>query len=112
MSSQVILILYAVGIGFVIAGLLNAIHQTVAIEGEDEKGQFILYFDTPVSTVWSIVVCIFAGPYLVLKNGHSFWRDGHLPFSAMLVCTFISCLWSLCSGIVLVEFGYGLGLLS
>lgn len=104
MGSQLILVLLVLASGFVAAGLLNAIHQSVVTvdEGDGER-PFVLYFDTPGAIAWSMLMCVFAGPYLVLSNGLYFWRQKIFPGIGVAVCALLSAIWSFCSGVFIVE---------
>ena len=97
--------------GFVVAGLLNAIHQNIYAGNEDDEGLFVLYFDTPLSIMWSLIICFFAGPYLVLKNAFRHWSLDHIPLAVFAFCGVISVIWSFCSGVFVVEAGLSLGIL-
>lgn len=112
MSSQFIIFIYILAFGFVLAGLLNAIHQTIMPKGEDDNGHFLLYFDNPFSSIWSIIICVFAGPYLVVKNGFRFWYKGLLPGVALSLCAFVAAVWSFCSGVVVIQTAITLGILT
>jgi hypothetical protein len=104
MGFQTGLILYVLAAGFVAAGLLNALHQSIVGIDEDEVGRFlVLRFDSPASIAWSMLICVFAGPYLVLSNGYHFWRMNVLPTSALLICAILSMIWSFCSGVFIIE---------
>ena len=115
------IVFIALAFGFVLAGLLNSIHlsmQNHAMGGElqaadeDNQNPFFLYFDSPGATLWSIVICVFAGPYLVISQGIYFWRRDLLPTAVLAFCGFISLIWSFCSGVVIVETLLYSGLLS
>ena len=97
--------------GFIVAGLLNALHQNIYAAGQDDDGLFLLYFGTPLSTLWSLIICFFAGPYLIAKNAYHFWRLKHIPFTVLAFCGMISVIWSFCSGVFIVEAGLSLGIL-
>ena len=105
MGIQTGLILYVLAAGFVAAGLLNALHRSIAgIDEENEVGRFlVLRFGSPASIAWSFLICVFAGPYLVISNGYHFWRLNVLPTSALLVCAILSMIWSFCSGVFIIE---------
>lgn len=103
---------FVLAAGFVTAGLLNALHRVVQeTEGEDEDSLF-LYFDSPGAALWSLMVCVFAGPYLVLTMGYRFWRLEILPAPAMALCGMVALIWSFCSGVVILEAGIVLGLIT
>jgi len=112
MSFEVGLVLYVMAAGFVAAGLLNALHQSIGVSGRADASPFmILRFDTPLAIAWSAIVCVFAGPYLVIRNGYQFWRLNVLPTSALLVCGVLSAIWSFCSGVLIIETAIALSLL-
>ena len=111
MSSPLGVIVFVLLSGFVVAGLLNAIHQNIYKGAEDEDGLFVLYFDTPLAIFWSLIICFFAGPYLVLKNGLHYWLHDHIPLTVLAFCGVVSLIWSFCSGVFIVDAGISLGLL-
>ena len=98
------LVLFVIACGFVSAGLLNAIH--LMIQGPQEElppNGMVLYFDTPGAIAWSMFICMFAGPYLVISHGLKLWTAGHLPSPVVGFCCLISLVWSFCSGVFIVE---------
>ncbi|MGB7286682.1 MAG: hypothetical protein WBC71_07115 [Salaquimonas sp.] len=105
------LIFFVMASGFVAAGLLNAVHITLqnAIDEPPANGM-ALYFHSPPAIAWSMFVCTFAGPYLVLSQSLHFWKQGHLPFPVLALCMFLSLIWSFCSGVFIVESAIALGL--
>lgn len=104
MGSQAGLLLFVLCAGFVAAGLLNALHRTlIHVDEEEEASPMVLRFDSSGSIAWSMFVCVFAGPYLVLSNGLYFWRMSVLPTPALLTCGLLSVIWSFCSGVFIVE---------
>lgn len=103
-------VLFVLACGFVSAGLLNAVH--LVLQGQEEElppNGMVLYFHTPAAIAWSMFVCTFAGPYLVLSQGLRFWQLGHLPNSVLSFCAVISLVWSFCSGVFIVEIAQALG---
>jgi len=104
MGSQTGLVLYVLVAGFVAAGLLNALHPAIVGENRQDSSPVLeLRFDTPASIAWSMIVCVFAGPYLLVRNSYQFWRLDILTAPALLVCLVLSAIWSFCSGVVIVE---------
>lgn len=113
MGAQLSIVLFVLASGFVTAGLLNALHCSLQNnEEEDTDELLVLHFDSPANVAWAVVMCIFAGPYLVAKNGLHFWRINVLPFSALVLCAIISMIWSFCSGVFIVESALALGIVA
>jgi len=113
MSSQLGIVLFVLAAGFVAAGLLNALHCSLQNEEETEEGELlVLHFDSPANIAWAVIMCVFAGPYLVIKNGFHFWKIQVLPLSALVLCGAISLIWSFCSGVFIVEAALGLGIVA
>lgn len=104
MGSQIVLVLLVLASGFVAAGLLNALHRSVIAANEDENGgRLVLYFDTPGAIAWSMLMCVFAGPFIVLSNGLYLWRQNLIPAIGLTLCVVLSAVWSFCSGVFIVE---------
>ncbi len=112
MFEPVWIMIYAMVCGFVAAGLLNELHLILQKEdAENNKGRgLVMRFDSPVAVTWSMFICVFAGPYLVLSQGLRFWRMRILPGSALALCSLVSVVWSFCSGVFIVEAMFALGL--
>ena len=92
-------VLFVFASGFIGAGLLSAIHTTAV----GTRAQFRLSFDNPVSTSWSVFLCMFAGPYIIASNSMTFWRLGFIPSSVFSFCLLLATLWSFCCGIIIAE---------
>lgn len=109
LSAQMSVIAYVLAAGFVAAGLLNALHRVVherldtAAEEDVLNPGLVLYFDTPANIGWSMFVCVFAGPWLVLSQGIWFWKQDVLPLAALAMCGLLSVIWSFCSGVFIFE---------
>lgn len=101
---------FVIACGFVTAGLLNALH--LAVQGNVEEppaNGMVLYFHSPGTIFWSMFVCVFAGPYLVVSQSLRFWKAGHVPFAVLAFCGLISLIWSFCSGVFVIEAAHALG---
>jgi hypothetical protein len=113
MGTQLGIVAFVLAFGFVTAGLLNALHCSFQkFDEEEERDLLVLHFDSPANIAWAVVMCVFAGPYLVAKNGLHFWKIDVLPLSALMLCGFISLIWSFCSGVFIVESALALGIVS
>lgn len=108
------LVAFVLAGGYVAAGLLNSLHRVLLEQMRETVGQsdhdegLVLYFDRPASIAWSVVMCTFAGPWLVLSQGIRFWQQDVLPTSALFLCCLISVLWSFCSGVVILETAFAI----
>lgn len=98
-----ILIILVLASGLTAAGLLSAMHRIVWPDEEGDDGRLVLHFDTPGAILWSIIICCFAGPWLLVSKGLHFWRRDILPPAGAALCVVLALLWSFCSGIVVIE---------
>ncbi|MBL1405647.1 MAG: hypothetical protein COC00_006640 [Rhizobiales bacterium] len=128
MSINIGIVLYVIASGFVLAGLLNALHQLAqkshtSLSGENNDfGEtqidfnsappLMLKFGTTIEIIWSVVMCFLAGPYLVLIQSYRFWKTNIIPSAVFTICIFISIIWSFCSGIFVVEAGVLIGIIA
>ncbi|PCI03403.1 MAG: hypothetical protein COB78_10620 [Hyphomicrobiales bacterium] len=93
--------------GFIVAGLVSAMHQTIS----GTNAQFRLSFSGPLVAIWSLFVCLFAGPYIVIKSAGVYWINGALSGAIMASCALLSMFWSFCSGIFVVQTLYIAGVI-
>lgn len=111
------IIVFVLAAGFVAAGLLNALHLVLqqqfheTVEEDVLNPGLVLYFDTPGAIGWSMIVCVFAGPWLVLSQGIWFWKHDVLPTPVLGICGLLSLIWSFCSGVFIFEVVYAVGML-
>ncbi|MEZ5872688.1 MAG: hypothetical protein R3D32_12785 [Nitratireductor sp.] len=90
---------FVIACGFTASGLLAEIHKLATTSSPS----FTLYFNSPLSIIWSVIVCMFAGPYLVLARGWYFFTSGQLRISGLGLLAGLSAIWSFCSGVFVVE---------
>ncbi len=93
------ILLFVGASGFTLSGLLYALHASAT---HDQPG-FRLSFRNPAATGWSVILCLLAGPYIIISNALRYWREGLLPGSILAFCTALSVLWSFCSGVFVVQ---------
>jgi len=94
------ILIFVVAAGFTLAGLVSAVHAS----GSGNQAEFRISFENPLAVGWSVFLCMFAGPYIVLKNATRYWVQGLLPISILAFCSLLAGVWSFCSGIFVVEF--------
>ncbi|GGB59568.1 hypothetical protein GCM10011316_34480 [Roseibium aquae] len=90
--------------GFVAAGLLGSFYQLLT----NHPPRFTFPVESVVGTVVSIVVCMFAGPFIIMRNAIRGRRIENRPLGWLVASSTIAGMWSLCSGIVLMYFALGL----
>lgn len=97
---------FVVVFGFVTAGFI----ATASAIYQNSDGSIQLSMETPVQAVTGFLLCMFVGPYVILKNGLFLWSEEKLSFSLLGLCLIISLAWSFCIGIVSIQTLVGLGL--
>ncbi|MCB1459488.1 MAG: hypothetical protein KDJ48_09550 [Nitratireductor sp.] len=90
---------FVIAFGFTTAGLIAGIHSAATASAPS----FRLYLHSPLAVAWSVAVCMFAGPWLVLSQGLRYFANGRLPVPAFGLLAGLSVVWSFCSGVFVVE---------
>jgi len=85
--------------GFIAAGLVSAMHRTVSGETAD----FRLPLYNPLLAGWSLFLCLFAGPIIVITNAAKLWVKDAISDRLMVLCIAISFIWSFYSGIFVIQ---------
>ena len=101
------LVVFVIAFGFVAAALIN---QMYGIFSNNENG-LKLSFETGPQIILGFLICMFAGPHLTMEYSLSFWKNGNLSNRIFCAAAIISVLWAFCSGILIVQFLYLIGLL-
>lgn len=88
-----------IALGFAAAGftaaLFRALHQ--------QNAAFHAKFATLGQAFWSLLLCSFAGPFIILSGSLAHWRAGALPTPVFGAAALLCGVWSFCSGVVLVQ---------
>ena len=100
-------LVFVVAFGFVTAALVTF---TLNIIGGHKEG-YQISFDSKYQIATGFMVCMFAGPYLTIKNSLYFWRDGSLSNGVFMAAVFVCLLWSFFSGVLITKLLVTLGLL-
>ena len=90
---------FVIACGFTASGLLAGIHRAATASAPS----FRLYLHSPLAIAWSLAICMFGGPYLVISQGWHFFANGNLRASALGLLAGLSVIWSFCSGVFVVE---------
>lgn len=91
--------MYAVCTGFVCAGIIGSLVQLVS----DAPPRFDFSASSLGSIAVAILVCLFAGPFIIMRNAIRGRRIENRPIGWLLASSTIAGMWSLCSGIVILQ---------
>ena len=98
MSNDMIVALFAIAIGFVLAGLLSSLYQLVTAKP--------VRFDLPTGSIiigiLQTFLIMFAGPAILMRNAIRGRRIEHRNVGWLVASTAIAGAWSLCSGVMLL----------
>ena len=86
--------------GFVAAGVLASLHQMIT----ERPPQFVMPAGSLAAGLGGAIVCVFAGPFIIMRNAVRGRLIERRPLGWLAASAVIALLWSLCSGIVLVDF--------
>ena len=100
MLFQVMLAVYAAAAGFVAAGLLGSFYQLLT----NEPPHFMMRADGWIASLIGVLVCIFAGPFIIMRHAIRGRRLEGRPLGWLAASAAIAAGWSLCSGIIVIEF--------
>lgn len=100
MLGDLIVASYAVCIGFVSAGIIGSFFQLL----NDSPPRFDFSAETIGSIISAIFVCLFAGPFIIMRNAIRGRRIEQRPVGWLVASSTIAGMWSLCSGIVILQF--------
>ena len=105
--NELSLIVFVVAFGFVTSALVTFLCNLI---GGHEKG-FQISFDSKGQIVAGFALCMFAGPYLTMKNTLCFWREGLLSYGILTMAFLVCLLWSFFSGVLVTQLLVAWGLI-
>jgi hypothetical protein len=91
---------FAMASGFVAAGLLSSFYQLVTAS----PARFDVTSDRVVPGVAQVILLMFAGPVIVMRNAIRARTVDRRPFSWLAAAVTLAAAWSLCSGVIVLEF--------
>ena len=91
---------YAAACGFAAAGILGSFYQLLT----DRPARFAIDLETMGKGLLGILLCAFAGPFIIMRNAIRGRMIENRPMGWLVASTAIATGWSLCSGIVVVQF--------
>lgn len=105
MFGDLMIVGYAVCIGFVSAGVIGSFFQLI----KNQPPRFDFSAETIGAIASAIFVCLFAGPFIIMRNAIRGRRIEQRPVGWLVASSTIASMWSLCSGIVILQFALAFG---
>ncbi len=98
MLGDFLLLLYAVAVGFVAAGITASFYRMVT----SEPARFGLFGQSLLAWITTFAFCAMTGPVIVVDMAIQRVRNEKLPFGWLMAGVGIAALWSCCLGIVVL----------
>lgn len=105
MAFELILAGFAIATGFVSSGILSSFYQLVTAE----PARFDMSSDRLMAGVAHIILLMFAGPAILMRNAVRGRLIERRPVGWLAASSVIAMAWSLCSGVVVLEFALAIG---
>ncbi|MCV0429109.1 MAG: hypothetical protein K5905_26955 [Roseibium sp.] len=96
---DLLLVGYIASAGFVAAGVLGSLYQLVT----QEPPRFNFTGEGSVSLVTAVIMCVFAGPFIIMRNAIRGRRIENRPLGWLVASSTIAGMWSVCSGIMVMN---------
>ena len=103
MGLEVFALVYVTCVGFVVAGILASLYQLIA----DRPVGFRLRLNSGAGVIAGIVLCCFAGPFIIMRNALRGRRVEQRPIGWLFGSSAIAGLWSACSGVLVLNMFLG-----
>ncbi|MEP2944013.1 MAG: hypothetical protein ABJM86_05565 [Hyphomicrobiales bacterium] len=99
-QTELLITMYIVCAGFASAGLLGSFVQL----WKTEPVGFSINYDSFINGLVGVFVCIFAGPFIIMRNTLRGRRIEGRPLGWVIMASGIASLWSFCTGLVIMHF--------
>ena len=99
MSADHIEALFALGLGFAVAGLIATAYQLIT---QRPAGFYQLHQESRLAAAASVPMLLFAAPYIIMRNTLRAARDEGPSLLPVMAATAIAGSWSLMCGTVMV----------
>lgn len=99
-QTELLITMYIVCAGFASAGLLGSFVQL----WKTEPVGFSINSDGILNSLLSVIVCIFAGPFIIMRNTVRGRRIEGRPLGWVVMASGIASLWSFCTGLMIMHF--------
>ncbi len=104
MIGDLLVLGFALMTGFVAAGVLGSFYQLVTAQ----PPSFTFDLDGWFKVISAVVVCTFAGPFIIMRNAIRGRLIEKRPIGWLAASAAIAGMWSVCSGIVVLDFAIAL----
>jgi hypothetical protein len=92
-------LVYVTSVGFVCAGILASLYQITA----QRPAGFRVTINSWPGVFFSVVICTFAGPFIIMRNALRGRRLENRPIGWLFGSSAIASVWSACSGVLLLN---------
>ncbi|QFT31651.1 hypothetical protein FIV00_14240 [Labrenzia sp. THAF82] len=96
---DLLLVGYIASAGFVAAGVLGSLYQLVT----KEPPKFNFGGEGFLSFLTGITLCVFAGPFIIMRNAIRGRRIEKRPLGWLVASSTIAGMWSVCSGVMVMN---------
>lgn len=103
MLSDLFIAFYIASAGFVAAGLIGSLYQLLT----NQPPRFNFAVDSIIGTIGTVGLCLFAGPFIIMRNAIRGRRIEGRPLGWLIASSTIAGMWSMCSGIIVMHFALG-----
>lgn len=97
--TELLLSAYIICAGFVSAGVLGSFIQI----WKAEPIGFSVQYDSWVSGFLGVLLCIFAGPFIIMRNTLRGRRIEGRPLGWVVMASAVASLWSFCTGLLIMH---------
>nr|WP_321456500.1 hypothetical protein [uncultured Cohaesibacter sp.] len=99
MGPELLAFVYVTAVGFVCAGILANVYQLMA----QRPAGFRVTIHSWPGVIVSVIICTFAGPFIIMRNALRGRRLEHRPIGWLFGSSAIASVWSACSGVLLLN---------
>jgi len=96
---DMLLLGYCAAVGFVAAGVAASLYKLVT----SENARFSLLGNSWAAAVSTFLFFALTGPAIIMQNALKRTKPNTKPYELLLASLLVAALWSVCSGIVVVE---------
>lgn len=99
MLFDILIVGYIACAGFVAAGVLGSLYQLIT----HQPPKFAFNSESVLAFVGELLVCVFAGPFIIMRNAIRGRRIEGRPLGWLVASSTIAGMWSMCSGIMVIN---------
>jgi hypothetical protein len=96
---DILIVGYIACAGFVAAGVLGSLYQLIT----HQPPKFGFDGDTVLAFVAELLVCVFAGPFIIMRNAIRGRRIEGRPLGWLVASSTIAGMWSMVSGVMVIN---------